>query len=113
MLGTTYSKVARLEWLPATQAATMNDGLILEKLDELVAATKVAAIPVGERWLGAAGVGVLLSYTAQYVRETLAPRPDFPKPLREGNPRWLGSEIQEWAIAQRDRRKGRPRKEVL
>lgn len=75
---------------------------IIEKLDELIAATRAAGVPLRDRWLDAAGIGMLLSYPARYVLERLAPRPDFPKPLREGHPRWKAAEVLEWAERTRD-----------
>ena len=84
---------------------------VLSKLDELIAAIKVAAVPITDRWLDASGVGALLSQEPRYVLERLACRKDFPAPMRVGHPRWKASEIQEWAEAQRDkaRKPGRKR----
>jgi predicted DNA-binding transcriptional regulator AlpA len=70
---------------------------IVAKFDELIAATRAASLPLRDRWLDAAGVGALLSHPMRYVLERLAPRPDFPRPLREGHPRWKASEVLEWA----------------
>ena len=79
---------------------------------ENTSATKVkldgAAKPMNDQllWLDADGIGRMLSLSARHVRERIACQPDFPKPLRIGglgHPRWLASEIQEWAIAQRER----------
>lgn len=79
----------------------MSDAL-LTKLDELIAATKSAAIPVTEKWLDAAGVGALISQEPRYVLERLACRADFPKANRVGQPRWKASEILEWMEDTRD-----------
>ena len=89
----------------------MQDEIIAAKLDELIAATKAAAVPVLERWLDSEGVAALLSQEKRYVLERLAPRPDFPKPLREGQPRWKASEVLEWAEQRRraDKRPARRR----
>lgn len=72
------------------------------RLDEQIAATRAASVPLRDRWLDAAGIGALLSHPARYVLERLAPRPDFPRPLREGHPRWKASEVLEWAERARD-----------
>lgn len=85
---------------------------ILTKLDELIAATKAASLPLDARWLDAEGVASLLSFKPRYVLENIANRPDFPAPLRldgSGHPRWRASEVIEWAMAQREKRVGRPR----
>ena len=90
----------------------MTNDDVLKKLDELIAATKVIAIPMDARWLDAEGVAAQLSYKPRYVAETLAALPGFPKPLRvdgDGHPRWLASEIDQWAKAQREAHNGRPR----
>ena len=79
----------------------MSDERIIEKLDELIATQKATTIPLRDRWLDAKGVAALLSQEPRYVLERLAPRPDFPKPLREGQPRWKASEILEWADERR------------
>lgn len=77
---------------------------VLEKLDELIAATKAASIPMESRWLDADGVAAVLGFKPRYVLEKVAYRPGFPVPMRlegNGHPRWLASEIQAWAKAQR------------
>lgn len=79
----------------------MSDERIIEKLEELIASQKTTSIPLRERWLDARGVGALLCQEPRYVLERLAPRPDFPKPMREGQPRWKASEVLEWADDQR------------
>lgn len=64
------------------------------------------------RWLDAAGIGALLSLSSRHVRERLALRPDFPRPLRiagVGHPRWREDEVLEWAERQRQRALGRQR----
>ncbi len=64
------------------------------------------------RWLDAAGIGALLSVSSRQVRERLALRPDFPRPLRiagVGHPRWREDEVQEWAEKERQRQNGRER----
>ncbi|WP_148716840.1 helix-turn-helix transcriptional regulator [Chitinolyticbacter meiyuanensis] len=83
----------------------MTDAM-LQKLDQLIAATKAASIPYESRWLDADGVGAMLCYSGRQVLETIACRPEFPKPLRvngSGHPRWLASEVQRWADDERKR----------
>jgi predicted DNA-binding transcriptional regulator AlpA len=76
---------------------------IVQRLDALIAATRAASLPVAVRWLDAEGVGALLSISPRTVLERYAPRPDFPRPMREGHPRWKASEVLEWAERCRDR----------
>lgn len=64
------------------------------------------------KWLDAAGIGALLSLSSRQVRERLALRPDFPRPLRiagVGHPRWREDEVLEWAERERQRTAGRER----
>lgn len=64
------------------------------------------------KWLDAAGIGALLSLSSRQVRERLALRPDFPRPLRiagVGHPRWREDEVLEWAERERQRAAGRER----
>lgn len=86
------------------------DDVIAQKLDELIAATKAASMPVKERWLDAAGVAALLTLSERYIVERLAPKPSFPRPLRcggTGHPRWKAAEILAWAEQERSRGTGR------
>lgn len=83
---------------------------MLSKLDELIAATKAATFK--DRWLDAIEVGAMLSQNPRYVLQRLAPRPDFPKSLRIGQPRWKASEVMEWADTQREKSTRKPRKKV-
>jgi predicted DNA-binding transcriptional regulator AlpA len=78
----------------------VNDQEILQKLVGMLTA---AAIPPKLRWLDAEGVGAMLGYSAQHVRERLACKPGFPKPSRPfgGQPRWRASEIDAWMESQR------------
>lgn len=74
--------------------------VLIAKLDELIAATKAAAIPLESRWLDAEGVAALLSFKPRYVLEHLSCREDFPKPMRvdrTGHPRWRVTDIEDWA----------------
>lgn len=83
---------------------------VIERLDQLIATTKTAAIPLDSRWLDADGVGAMLGFAPRYVLEKLATRPDFPKPMRldgSGHPRWLASEIHEFAKNQQSKAVGR------
>lgn len=56
------------------------------------------------RWLDAKAVGKMLSYDVRVVRERIACRPDFPRPMRidgAGYPRWREDEVAAWAEVQR------------
>jgi predicted DNA-binding transcriptional regulator AlpA len=74
----------------------VSDELVIQKLDELIAVTKAAAIPLDAKWLDASGVGTLISQEPRYVLERLACRADFPRPNRVGRPRWKASEVLQW-----------------
>lgn len=89
----------------------MVEDAIIEKLVELIAATKAAAIPLDLRWMDAAGIGALICQKPAYVLQRLAPRPDFPKASRVGQPRWKASEVLQWMEDTRcgKRKPGRPR----
>lgn len=63
----------------------MSDALIA-KIEELIAVTRAASLPVRERWLDAEGIAAMLSFKPRYVLENLSCRPDFPKPLRLAAP---------------------------
>ncbi len=86
------------------------DALLLEKLDTLIAAVQASATT--DRWLSAADACVLLGYNEQVFRERICTIPGFPKALRlngVGHPRWLRSEILDWATEHRDQPLGRRR----
>lgn len=83
---------------------------IEEKLDQLIAVTRASSIPIKERWLDAASAGAMLSISASTFLQRYAPLPDFPKPLREGHPRWKASEILDWCEIHRDLANPRRRK---
>lgn len=84
-----------------------NDDLIA-KLDELIAATRQAAVPAAIRWASAETMAAMLDMTPRQFAERLACKPGFPKPVREGHPRWNVAEVHEWMRARRDERlKGR------
>lgn len=80
----------------------MSDDALIAKFDELIAATRAASLPVRERWLDAEAAAALLSITPSTFVRHYACRPDFPKPLRVGHPRWKAAEVLQWA---EDRRK--------
>lgn len=84
----------------------MND--LIAKLDELIAATRQAAVPAAIRWASAETMAAMLDMTPRQFAERLACKPGFPKPAREGHPRWNVAEVHEWMRARRDDRlKGR------
>jgi hypothetical protein len=69
-------------------------------------------IPFELRSLNAEQAGELLGYTASYIRDHLACRPDFPKRVdSDGHPRWIAGDLIAWRETNRiDRRTGRHRK---
>lgn len=76
-----------------------------ERLNELVTLIREGLVPPEMRWLDAEGVAAMLGYDPRYVSEHLANKPGFPRAMRAnrtGRPRWLMSEIQEWALSQRE-----------
>lgn len=93
---------------------------IVERLDTLIetmkdvtaASARHARIAHVDPWLDAEEVGGILGYAAAQVRERLACKPGFPTPLRieGGHPRWRASEIEAWALEERERTGGRKRK---
>lgn len=69
-------------------------------------------VPRDILWLDAEGVGAMLSYEPRVIRERIACRPDFPRPVRIGhigNPRWNAAEVDAWMRQQREATGGRPR----
>lgn len=63
------------------------------------------ALPLSATWLDAESVGAMLSLSARVVRERIALRPDFPKPVRiggVGHPRWNAAEVDAWMRRQRE-----------
>lgn len=86
----------------------MSDEAIITKLDELIAATRASAVPIRDRWIDAATAAALLSIAPATFLDTYACRPDFPRPMRVGHPRWRASEILEWCESRR--REGLPRR---
>lgn len=75
----------------------------MDKLDEVITAIRAAAIPISSRWIDAEGVAALLGYSRRTVLERIVCRPDFPKPLRIGQPRWKAREVEQWADDERNR----------
>lgn len=72
---------------------------IVEKLDELIAATR----RVGrDPWLDVSEVAALLGYSTEHVRQRFVTLPDFPAPARPngGHPRWLESDVHAWMQGQ-------------
>ena len=60
----------------------------------------MADVPFEYRSLGPEAAGELLGYSARYVAEDLACRPDFPRRVDPGgNPRWKVSELLAWRDA--------------
>jgi len=89
----------------------MNEDVIIEKLDELIAATKAAAVPFEIRWIDATEIAALISVKPRTVLERYACRADFPKANRVGYPRWKLSEVLQWMEDTRNEKgkRGRPR----
>lgn len=70
---------------------------VVEALHELIAVTRGATV---DRWVVGKVAAELLSYDYTTFVERIAPRPDFPTPMRidgKGHPRWLRSEVMAWA----------------
>ena len=82
----------------------MNTDQLIAKLDELIAATRSAAIPANMRWLSAESMAAMLDMSPRQFAERLACKPGFPKPAREGHPRWNVAEVHEWMKLRRDER---------
>lgn len=78
---------------------SLTDLAIAEKLDELIRVTREAGL--GDRYLDAKGVALVLGFSYTYTRDRLVHLPDFPKPLRmgDGYARWLKSDVLRWAKA--------------
>lgn len=58
-------------------------------------------------WLTAAEVGKMIGRTARQVRERIALRPDFPRPVRieeRAHPRWVEAEVRAWMARQERKR---------
>lgn len=68
-------------------------------------------IPFELHSLDAEQAGELLGYSARYVREDLACRPDFPKRADgDGHPRWIAGELLAWREAIQAGRQARRRR---
>jgi hypothetical protein len=73
--------------------------------------TKESSIPFELRSLNAVQAGELLGYSATYVRDQLACKPDFPRRAdNDGHPRWIASELLEWRAVNQAGRQARRRK---
>ena len=73
------------------------------KLREQLSATLAAlSIPVEYRRLDIAAIGAMLRVKPSTVRKYIA-QPNFPKPRRDGHPRWLASEVHDWWLRERDK----------
>ena len=73
-------------------------------------AEKMNTIPFELRSLDAKQAGELLGYSATYVRDQLACKPDFPKRAdNDGHPRWIAGELMEWRAANQAGRQARRR----
>lgn len=82
----------------------MSTEALIAKLDELIAATRASALPLNQRWLSAESMAALLDMEPRQFAERLACKPGFPKPAREGHPRWHAGEVLEWYKSRRDAR---------
>lgn len=58
----------------------MSDESLISKLDELIAATRSAAIPANMRWLSAESMAAMLDMSPRQFAERLACKPGFPNP---------------------------------
>lgn len=84
----------------------MTDTLLITKLDELIAATRAATIPVDVRLWDAQQISAYLCVSARHAAERYAMRPDFPRPIclptangERATRRWKATEVIEWAEA--------------
>lgn len=86
----------------------------------LALAREIAFRMAPDALLDAEDVGAMSKVSAGYVRKSLAAAPGFPKAIqitladgRQGQPRWLRSDIARYIASHRDgvtKRAGRPRK---
>ena len=58
----------------------VNTDQLIAKLDELIAATRSAAIPANMRWLSAESMAAMLDMSPRQFAERLACKPGFPNP---------------------------------
>lgn len=92
-----------------------------EKLDQLISATKAAAVPLDLRWIDISDICAMLGFNRTKVSTEVVCRADFPAPVRLGgtsHPRWKATEVSAWISAQRDNshqkpQGGRPRRAAL
>lgn len=76
----------------------MNDTAIIEKLDELIAATKAPP----REWLDINQLADYMGYSVEHVRQRFIVLADFPTPSRPngGHPRWQVSAVRAWMESQ-------------
>lgn len=80
--------------------------------ERCVESTPRDQVPFELRSLDAEQAGELLGYSARYVREDLACRPDFPKRADgDGHPRWIAGELLAWRESTRADRQARRRRD--
>ena len=65
-------------------------------VERLEMATRAQSLPAEDRWIDAEGIAALVSLAPRTVAEKLVCRPDFPRPLRIGHPRWNYAEVVEY-----------------
>lgn len=72
---------------------------ILTKLDQLIQELKTPALPLSDTLWSAEDVGKYLGVSSRNVTERYATHPKFPRARKPGGgrPRWVASEIIEWA----------------
>lgn len=92
----------------------MDANTITIKLDQILAATREAAIPLDARLWDADQVGAYLHVSGRHVAERYAIRPkyNFPRPIilptesgRNNPRRWNAAEVIAWAEARKERRR--------
>lgn len=92
----------------------MDTATLSIKLDQILAATREAAIPLDARLWDAEQIGEYLHVSARQVAERYAIRPEyrFPEPIilptesgRNNPRRWNAAEVIAWAEARRERRR--------
>lgn len=88
----------------------LTEPTLIAKLDELIAATRAAAIPGEARLWDAQQIGAYLCVSARHAAERYAIRPDFPRPIclptaggERTTRRWKAAEVIEWAERYREK----------
>lgn len=79
-----------------------DDQSIIEKLDELIAATKAVA---SREWLDIHQLADYIGYSVEHTRQRIVTLHEFPVPSRPngGHPRWQRSEVRAWMESQTKR----------